>query len=186
MSSIESILELDRELLFYLNNLGNETWDSFWLNVTNKYVWIPLYVAILLLFINHLGWKKTLFTLLIIAVMLAFVDQFVNLIKESVHRVRPNRDEDIKALIRVVKNSRGFSFVSGHATNSMAISIFVIQYFKNDIKWIYLVLLWPFLFAYSRIYLGVHYPTDILGGMALGVVLGIVFYKINQRLITKI
>lgn len=179
MSFIEYILRKDRELLVFFNALGNEKWDFFWLNLTNKYIWIPLYVLLLFLFFKYYGWKKALFTVFIIALLVTFTDQSVNLIKEITQRIRPNNDDTIKNLIRVVKNSSDFSFVSGHAANSFAVSIFVILNLKNYFKSIYFLLIWPLLFAYSRIYLGVHYPLDVLSGAFIGILIGIGFYKVN-------
>lgn len=186
MSFIEHILRKDQELLVFFNALGNEKWDFFWLNITNKYIWLPLYIILLFLIFKYYGWKKALFTVFIIALLITFTDQLVNLIKEITHRIRPNNDETIKNLIRVVKNSSDFSFVSGHATNSFAVSIFVILSLKNYFKPIYFLLIWPLLFAYSRIYLGVHYPLDVLSGAFLGILIGIGFYKVHGYFNLKI
>ncbi len=186
MSFIEHILRKDRELLIFINALGNEKWDFFWLNITNKYIWLPLYIILLFLIFKYYGWKKALFTVFIIALLITFTDQLVNLIKEITQRIRPNNDETIKNLIRVVKNSSDFSFVSGHATNSFAVSIFVILSLKNYFKPIYFLLIWPLLFAYSRIYLGVHYPLDVLSGAFLGILIGIGFYKVHGYFNLKI
>lgn len=123
--------------------------------------------------------EKSTFYCFIIALLVTFTDQLVNLIKEITQRIRPNNDETIENLIRVLKNSSDFSFVSGHAANSFAVSIFVILSLKNYIKLIYFLLIWPLLFAYSRIYLGVHYPLDVLSGALLGILIGIGFYKIH-------
>jgi len=179
LNFIEHILRKDRDLLVFFNTLGNEKWDFFWLNITNKYIWIPLYIILLFLIFKYYGWKKVLFTVFIIALLVTFTDQLVNLIKEITQRIRPNNDETIKNLIRVVKNSSDFSFVSGHAANSFAVSIFVILSLKNYFKPIYFLLIWPLLFAYSRIYLGVHYPLDVLSGAFLGILIGVGFYKVH-------
>jgi undecaprenyl-diphosphatase len=179
LSFIEHILRVDQELLVFFNALGNEKWDFFWLNITNKYIWLPLYIILLFLIFKYYGWKKALFTVFIIALLITFTDQLVNLIKDITQRIRPNNDETIKNLIRVVKNSSDFSFVSGHAANSFAVSIFVILSLKNYFKPIYFLLIWPLLFAYSRLYLGVHYPLDVLSGAFLGILIGIGFYKVN-------
>ncbi len=179
MNFIEHILRKDRDLLVFFNTLGNEKWDFFWLNITNKYIWIPLYIILLFLIFKYYGWKKVLFTVFIIALLVTFTDQLVNLIKEITQRIRPNNDETIKNLIRVVKNSSDFSFVSGHAANSFAVSIFVILSLKNYFKPIYFLLIWPLLFAYSRLYLGVHYPLDVLSGAFLGILIGVGFYKVH-------
>jgi len=181
---LDRIINWDQRLLVFLNSMGNEQWDFFWIGVTNKYVWIPLYVIILYLLLKHFGWKKTLFTLFFIALLITFTDQFVNLIKETFQRIRPFKDESISSLIRVVKKSGGYSFLSGHATNSFAVSTFVILSLKSYFKPIYFILIWPILFAYSRIYLGVHYPLDVLSAVFLGVFLGFVFQRVS-RLIYK-
>jgi undecaprenyl-diphosphatase len=186
LSLLETIFEKDHQLLIFLNNLGNENWDGFWLNITNKLAWLPLYLFILFYFFKYYGWKKTLLTLFILALLVTFTDQFVNLIKFSFARLRPNKDDTIKNLIRVVKDSGGYSFLSGHATNSMAVSTFVILSLRSYFKPVYLILIWPMLFAYSRIYLGVHYPLDVVSGLVLGFTIGIIFYRINRLLLKKI
>lgn len=186
MSFLDYIVQMDKDLLILLNNLGSEYWDSFWLNVTNKYAWIPLYITVLILFVHQFGWKKTLFTLLMIALLVVFTDQFVNLIKETFHRLRPSKDDTMVGLIRVLKNSGGYSFVSGHAANSFAVTTFIIYTFKEHFKLIRIIIIWPLLFAYSRIYLGVHYPLDVISGCLVGFFIGWGFYKINQILLPKI
>ncbi len=185
MTFLEEIIQKDRAILVYLNNLGSTEYDAFWLQVTDKYFWIPLYLLILFLFFRYYGWKKTLVLLVITAGLVAFTDQIVNFIKNSTHRLRPNMDEELKYLIRAVKNPKSFSFVSGHATNSTAVSTFVILLLHKYAKFIYLILIWPLLFAYSRIYLGIHFPLDVFFGILLGVSIGFTFYFITQYLFKK-
>ncbi len=186
MSLLDRIIEKDRELFIYLNNLGSENWDAFWLAATDKYMWIPLYVILLFLLFRYYGWKKALTLLFIAAILVAFTDQFVNLIKNTTHRLRPNRDPSLENLIRTLKNSGGFSFVSGHATNSFAVSTFMILSLRKYFKPIYFVLIWPILFFYSRIYLGVHFPIDVTLGMFLGILIGYMFYKFSLLVLPKI
>lgn len=186
MSFITDILEKDRELFIYLNALGTEHWDAFWLFVTDKYTWIPLYLILLALLFWYYGWKKALTILLITAVLVAFTDQFVNLIKETTHRLRPNRDPSLQNLIRIVKNSGGYSFVSGHATNSFAVSTLMILSLRKFFKPIYAILIWPILFFYSRVYLGVHFPIDVTFGMLLGILIGYGFYRFSLLILPKL
>ena len=180
------IFRFDEELLIFLNKLGNNSWDPFWLQVTDKTTWIPMYVIVLIIFFKYYGWKKTIFTLLIIALLITFTDQLVNLVKETFERLRPNKDPEIREMIRVVKNSGGFSFFSGHATNSTAVALFIVLSLRSYTKWVFLLFIWPLLFAYSRIYLGVHYPLDIIAGILTGIIIGFAFYKVNQILLKKI
>ena len=183
MSLLDRIIEKDTELFVYLNGLGVESWDSFWLTVTDKYTWIPMYILLAILLVHYFKWKKALLYLLVAALLVAFTDQFVNLIKNTVGRLRPCNDPNLQDYIRILKHSGGKSFVSGHATNSFAVSTFMILVFKKHFKYIYLILIWPLLFAYSRIYVGVHFPVDIFFGMLLGIGIGFSFYKISRVLI---
>jgi len=186
LNFIADIIEKDQELLIYLNSLGNEFWDVFWLAATNKLTWLPLYLLILFLLFRYFGWKKTLGILLLVALLVTFSDQFVNLIKNNFQRLRPSNDPSLKGIIRLVKHAGGYSFVSGHATTSFAVTIFIIATLRNHFKPIYLVLVWPILFMYSRVYLGVHFPIDVIGGMFLGVLIGYSFYKFSLLVLPKI
>ena len=123
--------------------------------------------------------------MVIIALLVTFSDQFVNFIKNYFERLRPNRDPSINELIRIVKNSADFSFVSGHATSSVAVSLFMYLSLKGHYKNTLLFFIWPLLFAYSRIYVGVHYPIDIICGTLLGFIIGYLFYGLSLRILQK-
>lgn len=183
---LKYIIEKDQELLIFLNSLGTTYWDSFWLLATDKLAWIPLYLIILILLFRFYGWKKTLGILLIVTLLITFSDQFVNFIKFSFQRLRPNNDPAINSVIRVVKNVGGYSFVSGHATTSFAVATFLIASLRKNFKPIYLILVWPILFMYSRIYLGVHYPIDVSLGLILGIIIGLAFYRFSLFALPKI
>ena len=185
MSFLDKIIELDHKLLIFLNSLGTEQWDSFWLLITNKLTWIPLYLVLLFLLFKYHGWKKTLVLLVMISILVAFSDQFVNLIKNSAHRLRPNNDPTIKHSLRHVLNSKGYSFLSGHATTSFAVATYLILLLKKDFKPILFVLVWPLLFMYSRIYLGVHFPIDVVSGLILGISIGFIFYYLSLFVLSK-
>lgn len=186
MGFINDIIAKDQELFIYLNSLGVEAWDQFWVIATNQFSWIPWFLMLLFLIYRAYGWKKTLLLFLVSALLVAFTDQFVNLIKNYFGRLRPNNDPEINDVIRILKNSGGFSFVSGHSTNSFAVTTFMILTLKKFYKYPYLLLIWPILFAYSRIYVGVHYPIDIFTGMLLGVLIGYTFHKISLGFLRKI
>jgi undecaprenyl-diphosphatase len=178
---IEELLELDKNLLIYLNNLGSETWDGLWLVITNKLSSIPLYALLLFLIYKKLGVKYLLAIVFVIAAMITFTDQITNVFKDGFMRARPCRAEGVMEYIRFVAVRCGkYGFFSGHSSNSMAAAIFaglvLRPYYK---KLIFILVLWSFIVAYSRIYVGVHYPIDIICGMLFGAFSGVLFYKLN-------
>ena len=181
---IEQLLHYDTELFLYLNNLGSTNWDGLWLTITNKLTFIPLYAVLLFLIYRHLGWKVTLFLIFVIAAMITFTDQITNVFKDGFQRPRPCRAKDIEELVRFVAPRCGkYGFFSGHSSNSMAAAVFagllLRPYYKNLI---FILLLWSAIVAYSRIYVGVHYPLDIVCGLAFGAISGFGFYKLQLYL----
>ena len=181
----DKILTLDKELLIFLNGLGSSTFDPFWMVITKQSNWTPFFLILLYLIFKKVGVKQTLYLLVFIIVLITISDQFTNLVKETFQRLRPCSDPNIKSLIRVVKPSETFSFFSGHASNSMAVSSFLYFILKDKFKYFGLLFLWPLIFAYSRIYLGLHYPTDIICGYMHGFILGFLFYKLFRFLQLK-
>jgi len=175
---LEKILSLDQQLFVFLNGLGSEQFDTFWLFITKQSNWTPFFLLLLFFVYKKKGVKQTLFVVLFIAVLITFTDQTTNLIKNAVQRLRPCNNEEILATIRIVKSSKTFSFFSGHATNSMAVATFLFLLFKSKFKYLGFLFLWPLLFAYSRIYLGLHYPLDIVSGYFFGAFSGFLCYKL--------
>ncbi|BAO74445.1 phosphatase PAP2 family protein [Winogradskyella sp. PG-2] len=185
---LDRLLELDTELFLFLNGLGSETWDSMWLAITNEFTFVPLYSILLFLIYKKYGLKPLLLMVLVIAAMITFTDQTTNIVKRSVLRFRPCACEDIMDTIRYIAErcSSNRSFFSGHASNSMAAAVFgglvLRPYFK---KLIFILLFWAFVVAYSRIYVGVHYPVDIICGMTFGALAGYGFYRMNTYLLKR-
>ncbi len=182
----DKLIQSDRELLVNLNALGTEKWDAFWLIITDKDCWWPLFLILFYLLIKSYGWKKGAILVVFAALLVTFSDQLVNFIKDSVGRLRPNNDPILKDIIRILKTPGSYSFVSGHSTTSFAVTTFLILLLRNNYKYIFLLLIWPILFAYSRIYCGVHFPIDITLGLFLGVVIGFVFYRLSQLFLIKV
>ncbi|OWP84647.1 phosphatase PAP2 family protein [Flavobacterium davisii] len=183
---LKHIIELDKQLFIFLNNLGSEPFDGFWLFVTKQFHWIPFFIAMLYLVYKKVGgWKPFLIVMVTIALLVAVTDQFTNLVKEVVQRLRPCSTPELKGMIRIVKSSDTFSFFSGHAANSMATTVFVYLILKKKYKYAYLLFFFPLIFAYSRIYLGLHYPIDILTGYVVGVILGLSFNILYRKWVTK-
>ncbi len=186
MELLDFIVQKDKELLIFLNNLGIEQWDAFWLYVTNKRTWIPLFAFLIYLIFKSLEKRKGIVLLVVIAVLITFTDQFTNLFKYTFERLRPCNDLTIVDQLRILKQSQSFSFFSAHASNSFAVTTFMFLLLKNQYKWIFLLFIWPLLFAYSRVYIGMHFPSDIFVGMIFGILSGWVFYKIAIKIINRV
>jgi undecaprenyl-diphosphatase len=186
LNFLDKIIQLDKELMVVLNGMGTESWDAFWLISTDQLSWIPLYLLFFYLIFKSLGWKKGLALVLLTAVLVTFSDQFTVFLKESFERLRPNRDPEINQTIRILKNNKSFSFVSGHATTSMAVSLLMYLTLRDKYRYTYLFFIWPLMFAYSRIYIGVHFPLDVLSGALLGILIGYLFYQISLRLLSYV
>jgi undecaprenyl-diphosphatase len=183
---LSDIIQLDQEILIFLNNLGSESWDAFWLAITNQFNWAPLFVLIIYLTIRAFGWKRGGFMVLFMILLVAFSDQFTNLIKNSTERVRPINDPKIKDVLRTLIQPRGYSFMSGHATTSTFFSVFVVLLLKEKYKYIYLLLFFPLIFSYSRLYLGVHYPIDIAVGLIVGTTFANLYFFLFKKLDHKL
>jgi len=180
---LEELVQFDTELFIYLNGLGTETWDAFWLFYTTKFNWIPFYGLLLFLMYKHINNTKVfLYTLLVIVLMITFTDQITNLFKKVlVMRLRPCHNTEINDIIRLVKSSCGgkYGYFSGHASNSMAVAVFMSSILRSKYKYIkYILVVWAIAMGYSRIYVGVHYPLDVLSGMLFGAFSGFVFYRL--------
>lgn len=184
---LDYILQKDTELLIFLNNLGSEQWDAMWMAITKQFNWVPLFAIILILVFVKFGTKRALFLLLFIAGLVAFSDQFTNFVKYTFGRVRPCNVPELQEYLRQFSyKPRGFSFWSGHAATSTTFTTFIVLLFRKHYKLIYLMILFPLVFGYSRIYLGVHYPIDVSCGYIAGICVGYGFYKLFQLLHLKI
>ena len=185
---IQDYFDWDVQIFLYFNNLGNEKWDWFWLFVTDKKTWIPLYVIFLILLYVKLGWKKTLLAGVCIALMIACADQFTNILKNSFQRFRPCYTESIQGLFRPIDcEGRGkYGFTSAHASNHMAIAIFIGILLRRYYKWLlYILIVWALMVAYSRVYVGVHFTGDIFFGTLIGIFFSILFLKLYYFLEKK-
>lgn len=124
--------------------------------------------------------------ILSLIVLVTFSDQFTVFIKDNTHRLRPNNDPEIKHLLRTLISPGSFSFMSGHATTSTFFSVYVILLLEKRYNWAYLIFIFPALFAYSRLYLGVHFPLDISVGIITGITLAHIYYFFFRKLDKKL
>ena len=183
---LEYLVHLDKKLFVFLNNLGSTPFDSFWLLITQQTNWIPFFLILLFILFKNLGTKKLGIAILTVAVLITFTNEITDIIKFSVQRIRPCNDDTLAGLIRVVKDSDTFSYFSGHASNSTASMMFVYLILRRYYKYSYLIFLYPLIFAYSRIYLGLHFPLDIISGYVFGSFTGILFYFLFDKISNKL
>jgi len=181
---IEEILKLDTKLLIYLNNLGVPRFDTFWLSLSKIEANILMYFFLICLFFyiqkTRPKFPNILYLILVMAIMITITDQGANLFKDSFQRLRPCFDETVRDSIRLVKDNCGgkYGFFSAHASNSFSLAIFFGLLFRNRIKYIILItLVYATFISYSRIYLGVHFPIDIIFGVLFGLFTGFSIYK---------
>jgi undecaprenyl-diphosphatase len=181
---METLIAFDKAFFLWLNGLGTHTFDSFWMLVTHSGSNVILYLLLWLLISIKTSWRKGLYLLLFTGLLILCTDQLTNLFKVSFARLRPCYDEEIKSLVRLVKPTCGgrFSFFSGHASNSFALAVFFGRIIKTYSRFYpYILLIIAALIAYSRIYIGVHFPLDIFCGMLTGSLIGYLFHKIWNR-----
>ena len=182
---VEDILKFDSDLFLYLNNLGASYYDNFWMFLSRTEANVIVYLIILITYLNLIKNKnktKILLHLIIaIAILITISDQTSNLFKDSFQRLRPCYNELISDSLRLVKGSCGgrYGFFSAHASNSFSLAIFFGLLLRSSNKLLIVLLtLYAFLISYSRIYLGVHYPIDILVGAIFGTINAIILYKV--------
>jgi len=178
---------LDQQLFLFLNSINSPFWDKVMHAVSGKLIWAPLYLAIII----YLGLKykrKFLIILLLIIVAVTLADQFsVQIFKNLVQRLRPCHEPSLEGLVHLVNGECGgeFGFVSSHATNSFNVALISLLFISK--KWYTIsIILWAIIVGYSRIYLGVHYPGDVICGSLLGALIGWSIYKLYVLIDNKI
>jgi len=198
---MDFIIDLDKSLFIFLNSLGSEFFDNFWLYISAKETWIWLYLFSLILLLTgkkenfiqigfsyydikptYINW---FYFLLGIILLIVFTDQSSNMFKDYFQRLRPCHDPDLLNLFRTVKESCGglYSFFSAHAANSFAFATFIFFMTKKSYRNLSsLLFAWALIVSYSRIYIGVHFPLDIIFGAVYGIIAGFLFFKFSVNL----
>ena len=185
---IQFLAELDKEIFLFLNSFHSPFWDKIMWWVSLKYVWVPLYSAVLFFIFYLRHYKTAIVALLSLILLVTLTDQTsVHLFKQVFERLRPCHNPDIGHLVHIVNDKCGgqFGFVSSHAANTFGFATFTSLFFRNRYFSVFIVL-WAAIVSYSRIYLGVHFPGDIIGGMLLGIVSGTIVYRVYSIVVQRI
>lgn len=178
---LETLKHWDREIFIFLNSLGIERFDAFWIFATQIESWIPLFILFTFLIIYYYRGKKGVMVGFFLLLTLVVTMLFTSGVKGYVARLRPNNVEVLGELIRILQKPTSYSFFSGHASSSFAVTTFVVLSLRQYTKWIYLSYLWPLIFVLSRIFVGVHYPSDIFVGALVGTTFAFVFHYLCQK-----
>ena len=177
---IEQLISWDKSLLLFLNGLHCDFFDFLMYWISSKLIWIPFYLFLLYFVIRNYK-LRTIDVLVAAAILITASDMIsYHCFKEVFHRLRPCHDPSISSMVHLVNGECGgkYGFVSSHAANTFATALFLIQILGKKIKWITpTMLIWAAVVSYSRIYLGVHFPFDVLCGAILGASIGIAIGK---------
>lgn len=183
---VEYLNNIDTEVFLFLNGLHNGFFDFVMYWLSNKFIWIPLYLYLLYLLYKY---YKDSFLYILPAIILLVVasDQIsVQLFKNVFMRLRPCHNPELVGLVHLVKGDCGgqYGFISSHATNHFAIATFLSLLLGRRIKYFTpFIFLWAALIAYSRIYLGVHYPGDVIAGAIVGILIGLIIWILYKAVL---
>lgn len=184
---VECLDSLDRSIFLFLNGMHNDFFDVFMWYVSKTATWLLMLLFLLYIIFKN-NWRLALMVILGIALTITLADQISSgLIKDFIGRFRPTHNPEIESIVHTVNGYKGglYGFVSSHAANTLGVAVYISLLFRNRYITLFMML-WSLLVAYSRIYLGVHYPGDILGGMIVGVISGFVVYKIYDYAILRL
>jgi undecaprenyl-diphosphatase len=171
---IDRLIQYDKELLRFLNGFHSPVLDTVMITMTETIAWLPLYIFMAYIVIKDFKTESWI-VFLGVAITLVLADQITSsIMKPFFERLRPSREPSLEGLIHFVDGYRGgqFGFASSHAANTFGAATFYFLIFRNIRSWIGWLFLWASFVSYTRIYLGVHYPGDIIVGALVGAACG--------------
>ena len=185
---METLSQYDSDLFLYLNGLHVDWMDKVMVLITNMWVWFPLYLLLIYWTVKQYG-RRCWWIFFVVGLVVLCTDQLASHVcKPLFQRLRPCYNTDFQYLIYLPKGLAGgrYGFVSSHAANTFGVATFLTPVLKKYRPWMAIVLfLWAFISSYSRIYIGFHYPGDILCGALLGTLIGLIFWKLFQLVVVR-
>ena len=184
---MDSIIDWDKKLLLFLNSFHFAWLDPVMFFLTKTFIWLPLYAFLIFLIFKNYK-KQGWFVLLGAAITILLANEITSsLMKPFFARLRPSQDPSLQGLVHLVNGYKGglYGFASSHAANTFGTALFVWLVLKPFYRWIGWIFLWAALMTYTRIYLGVHYPGDILVGEMVGLASGWVAFQISKWILNK-
>ncbi|CAN5304133.1 phosphatase PAP2 family protein [soil metagenome] len=185
---IEQLKDWDQQFLLFLNSFHVSWLDPVMLLVTRTEFWIPLYAF--LIFLIFKNYKKDGWLVLAgIVITVVLADQITSsIMKPYFQRLRPSHEPVLQGVLHIVDGYRGglYGFASSHAANTTGVAFFMFLLFRDSYKWMGLIFIWAFIMSYTRIYLGVHYPGDVLVGALVGILSGYSGFRFYLWLKSKV
>jgi len=183
---IHFLHNLDVRLLLFFNSLNSPFFDKVMMFISGKVEWLPLYLFLIFWMFYRFHKKGWLFLALTLFIFALTDLGSVHLFKNVFERFRPSQNPELEGLVHLVNGYRGglYGFISSHAANTFGLAVFVCLIFRE--KWLVISMLsWAAVVSYSRIYLGVHYPFDVLGGAVWGSLMAVAVYLLYKRIHEK-
>lgn len=188
---LDWLIKFDQKLFLFLNGLHSPTWDSIMSWITIKESWYPFYVLIII-FIAIKFKKEKWFIFISIAILITLTEQIASgLFKPLIGRFRPCHEPLLEGLVHTINGKCGgqFGYFSAHASNTFGLAGFLYLTFKNNDKYKSIgkiMFFWAAIVSYSRVYVGVHYPLDIISGAICGLIVSYMVYKLYSISVNKL